>query len=155
MTIRAAHALRAAALAGATLLASGCAVFSPVQTDVDYPAGDGVRLSIDGLELRNLALVVPEENGTAVLIGQAVNSGTSAVDVTFTVQGAPTSAAAAIPASSGDTLSGTTTRVEIESLPAAPGDNVELVVSTAQAGENVVTVPVLPATGYYEGLTTG
>jgi hypothetical protein len=154
VTNRAAHVLRATALAVATLLASGCAVFSPVQTDVDYPAADGVRLSITGLELRNLAIVVPEKGGTGVVVGQAVNSGTSAVDVTFAVEGAPATATAAVPASSGDTLSDATSRVEIANLPAAPGETVVLTVSTPEAGQNIVTVPVLPATGFYEDLAT-
>ncbi len=148
MTTRAANALRATALLAATLLASGCAVFSPTQTDYDYPAADGVRLSIPGLELRNLAFVVEEEGGTAVLIGQAVNNSTSAVDVTFAVEGGTSTATAAVPATSGDALSDDTSRVEIESLPAAPGDTISLVVSTDEAGQNVVTVPVLSATGH-------
>ena len=148
MTTRAALALRATALLAATLLASGCAVFSPTQTDYDYPAADGVRLSIPGLELRNLAIVLEEEGGTGVLIGQAVNNGTSAVDVTFAVEGASATATAAVPATSGNALSDATSLVEIASLPAAPGDTVSLVVSTAEAGQNIVTVPVLAASGH-------
>ena len=148
MTTRAALALRATALLAATLIASGCAVFSPTQTDYDYPAADGVRLSIPGLELRNLALVLEEEGGTGVLIGRAVNNSTSAVDVTFAVEGASANATATVPATSGNALSDPTSLVEIESLPAAPGDTISLVVSTQEAGQNIVTVPVLSANGH-------
>jgi hypothetical protein len=148
VTTRAAHALRATALLAATLIASGCAAFSPTQTDYDYPAADGVRLSIPGLELRNLAFVVEEEGGTAVLIGQAVNDSTSAVDVTFAVEGGTSTATAAVPATSGNALSDETSRVEIEGLPAAPGDTISLVVSTEEAGQNVITVPVLSTAGH-------
>jgi hypothetical protein len=148
VTTRAALALRATALLAATLIASGCAVFSPTQTDYDYPAADGVRLSIPGLELRNLAIVLEEEGGTGVVIGQAVNNGTSSVDVTFAVEGASGTATAAVPATSGNALSDATSLVEIDSLPAAPGDTITLVVSTAQAGQNIVTVPVLAASGH-------
>ena len=155
VTNRAAAPLRTAALAGVALLASGCAVFSPVQTDVDYPPADGVKLSIPGLELRNLAIVVPEKGGTGVVIGQAVNSGSSAVDVTFAVEGAGATATAAVPANSGDTLSDDTSEVTIDGIPASPGDVVQLSVSTPEAGQNVVTVPVLGATGYYEDVTAG
>ena len=120
MTTRAAHALRATALLAAGLLLSGCAVFSPTQTDYDYPASDGVALSIPGLELRNLALVVENRGGPAVLIGPA-----------------------AVPAFSGNSLSEPGALIEFDSLPANPGDTITLTVSTPEAGQNVVTVPVL------------
>ena len=153
VTNRAAAALRATALTGTILLASGCAVFSPVQTDYDHEAADGVRLTIVGLDLRDLAIVVPAAGGTGVVVGQAVNRGTSAVDVTFAVAGAPAPATVAVPASSGKTLSDAATGVEIPGIPAPPGSTVQLTVTTDEAGANVVTVPVLPNTGYYEGLT--
>ncbi|GAA4401527.1 hypothetical protein GCM10023153_29940 [Ornithinibacter aureus] len=143
MTTRAAHALRATALLAAGLLLSGCAVFSPTQTDYDYPASDGVALSIPGLELRNLAFVVENRGGPAVLIGQAVNNATSAVDVTFGVEGASSTETAAVPAFSGKSLSEPGALIEFDSLPANPGDTITLTVSTPEAGQNVVTVPVL------------
>ena len=151
VTTRAASVLRATALAAAGLIvASGCAVFSPVQTEYDYPPADGVSLSMDGLELRGLAIVGAGTDGPGVVIGQAVNSSASAVDVSFSVEGASAPAQVTVPAGSGDALS----EVPIESIPGAPGDNVQLVVSTPEAGENVVTVPVLAPVGYYEELAT-
>lgn len=154
VTTRAASALRVPALAGAALLAAGCATFSPVQTEYDYPAADGVRLSIEGLELRNLAIVSAAEGATGVLVGQAVNSSASAVDVSFAVQGGGAAATATVPASSGDPLSDATSTLEVPGVPAPPGAMVELVVSTPQAGQNIVTVPVLAHTGYYASLPT-
>jgi hypothetical protein len=154
VTNRAAPVLRACALAGTVLLASGCAsAFSPVQTDFDYEAADGVRLSIVGLDLRDLAVVVPAKGGTGLVIGQAVNRSTSAVDVTFAVEGAPGPATVAVPASSGKTLSDATNGVEIPGIPQAPGATVQLTVTTDEAGANIVTVPVLKNTGYYRDLT--
>ena len=98
VTNRAASALRASALAGTILLASGCAsAFSPIQTDYDYEAADGVPLTIEGLDLRDLAVVVPAKGGTGLVVGQAVNRSTSAVEVTFAVVGAPTPATVAVP----------------------------------------------------------
>jgi hypothetical protein len=153
VTTRAASVLRATALAGTALLVSGCAVFSPMQTDYDAETADGVRLTIVGLDLRNLAVVVPAKGETGIVIGQAVNKGTSAVDVTFAVDGAPTPATVAVPASSGKTLSDAAGGVEIPGIPVAPGTMVEMTVTTDQAGANVVRVPVLPNTGYYSDLT--
>jgi hypothetical protein len=154
VTNRAASVLRASALAGTILLASGCAsAFSPVQTDYDYEAADGVPLSIVGLDLRDLAVVVPAKGGTGLVVGQAINRSTSAVDVTFAVEGAPTPATVAVPASSGKTLSDATNSVEIPGIPQAPGATVQMTVTTDEAGANVVTVPVLPNTGYYGDLS--
>ena len=153
VTNRAAAALRATALTGTILLASGCAVFSPIQTDYDYDAADGVPLTIEGLDLRDLAVVVPAEGGTGIVVGQAINRTTSAVDVTFAVTGAPTPAVVAVPASSGKTLSEASTGVEIPGIPVAPGEMVEMTVTTDEAGANIVKVPVLANIGYYKDLT--
>jgi hypothetical protein len=153
VTNRAATVLRLAAVAAATLLASGCAVFSPVQTDEPYIPADGVRLTITGLELRNLAVVTTSEGGSGVVVGQVVNDGSSAVDVQFGVQGGSGSpASTAVPAHSGDTISDATRKVELSSLPAKAGQMVTLTVTTREAGENVVLVPVLLDQGIYEGL---
>ena len=154
VTNRAASVLRASALAGTILLASGCAtVFSPVQTDYAVDAGDGVPLSIVGLDLRGLAVVVPAQGETGIVVGQAVNRSSSAVEVTFAVEGAPAPATVAVPASSGRTLSDATTGVEIPGIPVAPGTMVQMTVTTPEAGANVVTVPVLVNKGIYAGLT--
>ena len=131
VTNRAASVLRASALAGTILLASGCAsAFSPIQTGYASDAGDGVPLSIVGLDLRGLAVVVPAQGETGIVVGQAVNRSTSAVDVTFAVEGAPAPATVAVPASSGRTLSDATTGVEIPGIPVAPGTMVQMTVTT-------------------------
>jgi len=154
VTNRAASALRASAVAGVILLASGCAsAFSPIQTDYASDGGDGVPLTIVGLDLRGLAIVVPAKGATGIVVGQAVNRSTSAVEVTFAVAGAPTPATVAVPASSGRTLSDAATGVEIPGIPVAPGTMVQMTVTTDEAGANLVTVPVLVNTGIYAGLT--
>jgi hypothetical protein len=96
---------------------------------------------------------VPEKGGTGIVVGQAVNRSASAVDVTFAVTGAPTPATVAVPASSGKTLSDAATGIEIPGIPAAPGEMIEMTVTTDEAGANVVRVPVLPNTGYYSHLS--
>ena len=75
---------------------------------------------------------------------------TEAVDVTIGTAGGP--APAPISVEPGASLAlGAETAVPLASVPAAPGDVVPLQVSTPGTGQNVVTVPVLPALGYYEG----
>lgn len=155
VTTRAASALRAAALAGAVLLAaSGCALFSPVQTDYHYQPADGPSLDTGDVELRNLVVVAAEKGGEGVLVGQAVNAATQAVDVQFSVGGA-TPAKRTVPATSGDALSGTSSSVVLTDVPGGPGDVVQLSVVTPGSGQNIVTVPVLAPTGYYSQFTTG
>ncbi|MBD3784268.1 MAG: hypothetical protein IE926_15195 [Micrococcales bacterium] len=151
MTTRAASALRLAGLAAATLLASGCAVFSPVQTMDAYVPADGVDLTIPGLDLRNVAIVADAKGSPGTVIGQAVNNGADAVEVTFGVEGGQGSAKTSVPAFSGGSLT-TGTKVELSDVPVAPGSMVRLVVSTPQAGQNVVLVPVLAPERYYDGL---
>ena len=154
VTNRTAAVLRASALVGAILLASGCAsAFSPIQTSYPAEAGDGVPLTIAGLDLRGLAVVVPAQGQTGVVVGQAVNRSTSAVDVTFAVEGAPTPATTAVPANSGKALSDATAGVEIPGIPAPPGATVQMTVTTDEAGANVVTVPVLVNRGPYAQFT--
>ncbi len=149
VTTRATLALRAAAIAGAALLASGCAVFSPVQTQYAYQPADGPALDTGDLQLRNLVVVAAEKGGEGVLVGQAVNPSTSAVQASFSVGGG-TPATLTVPATSGATLSQGATSVVLTEVPGGPGEVVELTVTTPAAGANLVVVPVLAPTGYYQ-----
>lgn len=151
MTTRAASALRFAGLAAATLLASGCAVFSPTQTDYPYIPADGVDLSMPGLELRNVAVVASAEGAPGVLVGQAVNDAADAVEVAFGLQGEQ-GGTTSVPAYSGASLSSATAKVEVGAVPVAPGGMVQLTVTTQEAGQNVVLVPVLAPELYYADL---
>jgi hypothetical protein len=159
VTNRAASLLRLTGLAVATLLAAGCGVFSPVQTDYDYIPADGVSLSIPGLDLRNLAIVTDGAGSDGVLVGQAVNPGAEAVEVLFGVPGADGSLGSgggrtSVPAYSGATLSDEATAVGLGPVPAAPGEMTRLIVTTPDAGQNVVLVPVLGRDRYYADLAS-
>lgn len=155
VTNRATSALRLTALAASSALLAGCAVFSPVQTGESYIPADGVDVTIPGLALRNVAVVTAEKGGPGVVIGQAVNNGTSAVDVAFSLQGSSEEPVrTAVPASSGSAISDDTKKVELKAVPAAPGTMVTLVVTTQEAGQNIVSVPVLVDSNYYSGLVS-
>lgn len=148
MTNRAASALRFAGLAAATLLASGCAVFSPTQTDYPYLPADGVDLSMPGLELRNVAVVASAQGAPGVLVGQAVNEAADAVDISVGLEGEQ-GGTTSVPAFSGTALSTTTSKVEVGNVPVAPGGMVQLTITTQEAGQNVLLVPVLAPERYY------
>ncbi|QIM21961.1 hypothetical protein G7075_13845 [Phycicoccus sp. HDW14] len=151
MSTRAASALRFAGLAAAALLASGCAVFSPTQTDYPYLPADGVDLTVPGLTLRNVAIVAGAQGSPGVIVGQAVNDASDAVDVAFALEGTQ-GATTSVPAYSGTTLSTATTKLEVGNVPVAPGAMVQLTVTTREAGQNVVLVPVLAPDRYYSDL---
>lgn len=144
--------MSASGLTAAALLMSGCAVFSPVQTDVNYLPGDGTQLEMPGLGLRNLVVITDELGAPGVLVGQAVNLGDVPIQVTFAVEGSSTPAAATVPAFAATPIAQTPTRVDIDSVPAAPGGMVTMVIATREAGQNLVQVPVLRAEGQYDGL---
>jgi hypothetical protein len=154
VTTRAASALRAAALAGAALIVSGCAVFSPLQTQYDYQAADGPALDTGDVQLHDLVVVAKEKGGEGVLVGQAVNRAKQAVEVSFAV-GEGTPAKHTVPATSGDTLSQGASAVVLTGVPGGPGEVVELTVTTPGSGENVVVVPVVAPTGYYAQFASG
>lgn len=147
--------LRASGLAGTALLMSGCAVFSTVQTDQDYIPGDGTALTMPGLKLRNLVVVAAEKGGPGVLVGQAVNGGTVPIEVTFAVEGSTTPTTAIVPAFREKDITAAPTRAKLGAVPSAPGGMVEVTVATAEAGQNIVNVPVLLPENAYEGLLDG
>ena len=155
VTNRAASVLRASALAGTILLASGCAsAFSPVQTDYDHDAGDGVPA-----EHRRASTCAASPSSCPPRARPASSSArpsTAAAPPSTSPspsRARPAPATVAVPASSGRTLSDAATGVEIPGIPVAPGTMVQMTVTTAEAGANVVTVPVLANKGYYAGLT--
>lgn len=150
VTKRAASLLRLTGIAGAALLATGCGVFSPVQTDYPYIPADGVKLVMPGLTLNNLVIVSDAKGQPGTLVGQAVNESSKAVDVSFGLEGSQT-ATAAVPAFSGTSLSAGS-GVPISTVPAEPGALVELNVATAEAGRNVVLVPVIDRRSYYDAV---
>lgn len=151
MKKRAASVLRLTGIAGAALLVSACGVFSPVQTDYPYIPGDGVALTMPGLDLRNLVVVTEGQGAPGTIVGQAVNEGADAVQVSFALEGGGETRVT-VPAFSDDALSLDGSPVVLDAVPDAPGAMVELTVTTPEAGRNVVRVPVLPPTRYYEGL---
>ena len=144
------HRLRAALAAaalGSTLL-GGCALFSPVQTDYAYQSADGVNATFGELDLRGVLVVADAKDGPGSVVGQLVNNGAEDLDVTIGTAGGPgtlvtVERGASVPLDAESAIA-------LPSVPGGPGDVVQLQVATPASGQNVVTVPVLPALGYYE-----
>lgn len=148
------HRLRAvlgAAVLGTTLL-GGCAVFSPVQTDYAYQAADGVNATFGDLDVRGLAVIADAKDAPGALIGQLVNTSDEDIDVSVSSEGSePTQMT--VPRHGTVSFGEEGEAVSLSSVGAAPGEVLEVQVATSATGQNVVTVPVLPPLGYYEGVT--
>ncbi len=143
------HRLRAALAAAAlgTTLLGGCAVFSPVQTDVAYQASDGVDATFGDLDVRGVLVISDAKDGAGNIVGQLVNSSNEDIDVAFATDGGA-GPQVKVPRRSSVTL-GEGESATLPKVTVSPGDVLQLQVITAATGQNVVTVPVLPAKGYY------
>lgn len=144
------------ALAAGAMVLGGCAVRSPVQTDHDYAAADGVNVDLGPVKLRNLLLVADEAGGQARLAGIAVNDGNSASTIQFQVANAAPASVSVPPRS---TYSISESQAMISPLPKDPkgipyraGSVIPMTIAPAGAATGVASVPVLPATGVYEEL---
>lgn len=135
---------------GAALALSACQTQSPIQTDVSYAPADGVSVDLGAVQLRDLVVVSSGKDKPGVLSASVSNTTGEEQRLAFALpQGQPVYAQSA--AYSEERLSGAT-QVQLPSVPVNPGDVVTLTVQSPTAPAAVVTVPVLPASGYYATL---
>ena len=80
--------LVALALVGSMTLLSSCAAFSPITTNENYDAADGVTANVGSVVARDL-LVVGDKGKEGLLSGALVNNGTQDAQVTITAKGQP------------------------------------------------------------------
>lgn len=130
-------------LAASTLVSvaalAGCAV--PPSEVVNYPASDGVDLSMGSLQADNLLVLTAAENDPGTLIGALTNNGDQAMTVKLGLPDSPTSVPVA--AHSTTLIGPQHTTIALNSVPAAPGALVELSIASDVAGTTSVQVPVL------------
>lgn len=144
------------ALAAGVLVLGGCAVLSPVQTDHDYAAADGVNVDLGPVKLRNLLLVADSSGGQARLAGIAVNDGNTASTVQFQVANvAPVSVS--VPANSTYSLSESQATIgplprDPKGIPYRAGSVIPMTIAPTGASTGAASVPLLPARGVYEDL---
>ena len=140
---------RGRALTLAVVLAAGtagCTVNSPFQTSETMSVGDGVPVDLEGLKVRNLALVGGEVDGDATVTGAVENTGAKGLTVTFTAGKSKVSTKV-----EGRTLVNLSEdkKVTLEKVKGAPGDMASIEVSTG-SDSTPVDVPLLKPDGYYE-----
>lgn len=138
------------AVLGAALALSACQTQSPIQTDQAYAPADGVAVDLGSVQLRDLVVISSGKDQPGVLSASVSNTSGDSQRLAFALpQAKPVFAQSA--AHSEARLSDTT-QVQLPSVPVSPGDVVQLTVQSPTAPAAVVTVPVLPASGYYATL---
>jgi hypothetical protein len=148
--------LTALSTVAATALLSGCALFSPMATEIPYNPGDGVGVSIGDVEVRDLIVIGTEEGAAATVSAYVVNNSADEVTVGFQAEGA-SPATVDVPPNSALQVSPPGERgLTIDSLPVAPGAVLPLAV---QVGDNppaqVGTPTVSTSTALYTDFGSG
>lgn len=117
----------------ATALLSGCAVFSPMATEIPYNPGDGTSVSLGDVEIRDLLVIGTEEGEPATVSAFVVNNSSEEVTVSFQAEGAAP-ASVDVPAFGAQQISPPgESGVTIDALPVRPGAIVPMAV---QVGDN-------------------
>lgn len=137
------------ALAAAVALgASGCTLIAPQATTIPYAPSDGIDVTIDGVDVRNLMLVADEsgENFNVVFSSVNLTGEEHELTMTFSGEGAQT-AKAEFRIPTGNTRFGnpdgdeTPVLVTIPDL--APGQTVDAYLKTSTSSEKQRFVPVI------------
>ncbi len=143
----------AAALIAPVVLTAGCTIFSPLQTDVIAPGGDGVNADLGAVALRNLVVVSESKDAPAMITGALVNESNQKVQVGFSLQNATSQTPVTMSLDPGEAkpLNG----LQIAAGGAVPGTMIDVMVATPDAGTKLVNTPVLPprAGGPYATVT--
>jgi hypothetical protein len=109
-----------------------------------------VAVDLGQVQVRDLVIIASGKDQPGVLSGSLINTGNNEQRVAFAMQTGQQVTTTA-PAHSEQPLSDST-QVQLSSVPVAPGDVIKLSVQSAGAATVVVTVPVLPPSGYYATL---
>ena len=135
---------------GAALALSACQTQSPVQTDEAYAPADGVAVDLGTVQLRDLVVISTGKDKPGVLSASVSNTSGESQRIAFALpQAQPVYAQSA---ANSETRLSEGSQVQLPSVPVSPGDVIKLTVQSPNAPAAVVTVPVLPASGYYATL---
>ncbi|MDO5634233.1 MAG: hypothetical protein Q4G34_05130 [Micrococcus sp.] len=147
--LRRAGVCSAAALA--LLTATGCSAVSPIATGIPYSPGDGKIIDMNGVGLRNVALVSLGEDEPGRFIGTAVNE----TDQDQTVEITVGDTTVEVPVEAGRSVSLQEEDLEVETTGGNPGTYTEGTLSFGGASEDI-RIPVLgPTQEEYRDLVPG
>jgi hypothetical protein len=132
---------------GALGLALSLSACTTITTDEPYAASDGIRASVGDVEVLNLLVVTSEEGAAGQLLGAATGSASDATSLDISTP----DGAVGIPLSidAGETVNFAledASLTRIESVPVAPGANLEVTLTDGEGRTSVVQVPVLDGT---------
>jgi len=141
--------LVAGAAIAAALALTGCSATNPITTHRDYAASDGVMVDVGDLRLGNAMVLTSEQGAPGTLVGYVTNRGGEATEVWLRVADDSTDEGARFRVGAGETVllgPDADETVEVSSVPAAPGAEVDVLVRTDRDGTATSAVPVLDGT---------
>lgn len=154
---RLARAAASIALASAVLLGTaGCVFMNPIATLEEYDPSDGINNSVGAVDLRNVILFVDEETGAGSLMVTLVNNSADDATVSFQFlsEGDEVTVAQKVPGRTvvelGTSADGT--QLLILGVDTSAGALYPVYVQSGSNPGVQLLVPVLTATGDYEGL---
>lgn len=140
-TLRA--ALAVALTVGLAATTAGC---SEEDQYTEQASSDGVRLELGPLLLSDLMVVASEEGAPGVLLGAVSNDGDEPTRVTIGLVDGPEAAGFDLDAGATVLLTPEDREIRFDTVPAPPGADVEIEVSSSAHGDATVRVPVLDDT---------
>lgn len=151
------RAIASVAIASSVLLGtSACVFFTPTATLEEYDPSDGINATVGSVDLRNVILFVDEETGAASLMVTLVNNGDDDVTLSMQFEAEGDTATVAPKIGGREVLRIGTTPDEEQILilgaGTRPGALFPVYVQYGDTPGQQLMVPVLTATGVYEGL---
>lgn len=135
---------RATLLVGVVGLGLALSACSPTTTNKPYAASDGIRAALGDFTLENLSIVTLGQGEPGQLLGAATNKAFSSGNVTLSSQDG--SVNIPVPIKANSTVNFFQDGKElgfIASVPAAPGETLEITVTDLDGESKTVYVPVL------------
>ncbi|MDO5629356.1 MAG: hypothetical protein Q4G43_13650 [Mobilicoccus sp.] len=151
------RALRAAALTPlVAVVLAGCQWTSPIQTDKAYEPADGRSTQLGNLAVNNLLVVADEKDGPGNLVGLNINQTNQDVEVSYQVAGTQQPITVSVPRHGIKQLSDPQgDMTALDTVPVAPGDLIEVTITTAGAAAETLRVPVVAPYPPYGDLHEG
>lgn len=135
---------RAALVVGVVGLGLALSACSPTTTNKPYAASDGIRATLGDFTLENLSIVTLGEGEPGQLLGAATNTSSTAGSVTLKSSNGSVNIPVPLKANSTVNFFQDGKKLGlIASVPAAPGQNLEVTVTDLEGQSKTVFVPVL------------
>lgn len=137
---------------GLALGLSGCGMVTPVATNIQYDASDGVSANLGDVQVRNLMVITGDtaygtDNGS--LVFTAINSGLEDRRIKLQFEGADGAQSVYVDVAAGQTLAlgvGEIKPIKLTGIDTPAGGMMEMYLQAGNAEGQTVNVPVLDTT---------